>query len=126
MYLTEQVRNKRYCYYDVDVQYQQGTTMHFADPLSQASLPLRRTRTETRTEFPCAVEFAAISQPQLQEPEEHTNKDPTGAMLRDAIKHGWPGKKSGQPAEVQPYFHIRDEPSVGNDIILFVCLFIGV
>ena len=104
--------------YDVDVRYQQGTTMYLADTLSRASLPLaERTRTEKEAVLLCAVEFAAISQPQLQEIAEHTKKDLASAMLRDTIKRGWPVKKSDLPAEVQPYFHIRDELSVGNDII---------
>ena len=103
--------------YDVDVRYQQGTTMYLADTLSRAFPQTRsRTRTEKEAEILCAVEFVAISQPQLQEIAEHTERDPTSATLRELIQRGWPDK-SLVPVDALPYFTIRDELSVDGGII---------
>ena len=103
--------------YDVDIRYQQGTTMYLADTLSRAFLPTAvRTRTEEETEILCVVDFAAISQPQLREIAVHTEADPTSATLRDLIRSGWP-EKSLVPTEALPYFNVRDELSVDGGII---------
>lgn len=104
--------------YDVDVRYQSGTTLYLADTLSRASLPsTKRTRTEEETEVLCAIDFAAISQPQLQEIADHTITDPVCQSLRVLIQDGWPELKSAIPDECRPFFNIRDELSVSDGII---------
>ena len=92
--------------------------MYLADTLSRAILPSTdQTRTAQETEILCAVDFAAISQPQLQEVAEHTAADPTSATIRDLIQKGWPEGKALVPAEALPYFLVRDELSFNSGII---------
>ena len=58
-----------------------------------------------------------ISQPLLIDIRDATQKDETMQRLQDMVKRGWPENKKDVDPELISYFHVRDEISIGDDLI---------
>lgn len=109
-------------HYDVEIKYTPGRQMYLADTLSRAYLDTTgdessRSEVEKEVESIHAVDYLAISEPQLQEIKTETEKDSTLRSLKDVILRGWPDARNAVPANVQPYFNFRDELAVQDGII---------
>ena len=56
-----------------------------------------------------AIEYFAISEPQLNEIKGETAKYSTLQILKHVILKGWPDNKASVPFEVISYFNIREK-----------------
>ncbi|XP_035700303.1 uncharacterized protein K02A2.6-like [Branchiostoma floridae] len=104
--------------YHVKITYKPGKEMYLADTLSRAYLPYdgRRSKTEMDAEQVNAIsEF--ISTPTIEDIREHTSGDADMQKLMQYIREGFP-EKGRIPARLMPYFHIRDELTLHDGIVL--------
>lgn len=92
--------------------------MYLADTLSQAYLSTtNRSPTEKEVERIHAVDFLAISEPQLAEIQQETAANPVLQSLTQVILKGWPEKKDDLPMELYPYFDVRDELTAQDGVL---------
>ena len=103
--------------YDLDVQYEKGKNMHIADFLSRAYLPNTEHPTGASFEHVNMASFLPISDQRLQEIRKETEKDETLQILKSVILQGWPSERHEAPAQVTPYYSIRDELAVQDGLI---------
>ena len=104
--------------YDVEIRYKPGPEMYLADTLSRAYLPTTdHSSTEKEVERIHAVDFLAISEPQLVEIQQETAADPVLQSLTQVILKGWPEKKDDLPIELHPYFDVRDELTAQDGVL---------
>jgi len=103
--------------YDLEVHYEKGTEMHIADFLSRAYL--------SSTEHPTGADFEHVNMTCFKTnlrpvAAGDTNQDREGRtlqILKSVILQGWPAERNTVPAQVTPYYNIRDELSVQNGLI---------
>lgn len=91
--------------------------MHIADFLSRAYLPSTRHPTGADFEYVNMASFLPISDQRLQEIRDETERDETLQILKSVILQGWPAERNATPAQVAPYYSIRDELSVQDGLI---------
>ena len=105
--------------YDLEVRYEKGTEMHIADFLSRAYLPGTEHPTGADFEHVNMASFLPISDQRLQDIRTETEKDETLQILKSesVILQGWPAERNAVPAQVTPYYGIRDELSVQDGLI---------
>ena len=103
--------------YSFDVQYKCGKDMHLADTLSRAYLPTTEHPSGAVFENVCAASFLPVSNSKLREIQQATKEDRTLQALKDVILTGWPEERKDIPAEVTPYFSVRDELAFQDGII---------
>ncbi|XP_052785334.1 uncharacterized protein K02A2.6-like [Mya arenaria] len=113
--------------YDFEIIYKKGKDMHIADTLSRAYLQNSCESTslgevlsvqsefEKEVETVCLTDFLAVTPSRQEKIRAATQLDPTLAIVIEQIKCGWISKET--PPEAKPYFNIRDELSVENNII---------
>ena len=105
--------------YDVDLGYRSGRQMELADTLSRAYLPHNEpTRFEEDVQTINMVQDLPLAAARRDDIRAHTANDEGLQVLIKVIMSGWPEQKDEVPVEATPYFHIRDELSVQNGIIL--------
>ena len=83
-------------------------------------VPIRKSQKDPRQRKKLrasAIEYLAISEPQLNEIKEETANDSTFQILKHVILKGWPDNKASVPFEVIPYFNIREELTVQDGIV---------
>ncbi|KAI8480674.1 hypothetical protein Bbelb_415670 [Branchiostoma belcheri] len=104
--------------YDVKITYKPGKEMFLADTLSRAYLPLEGSRSTTEKE---AEQVNMISQfistPTRDDIRESTIADPEMTTLMTYIREGFPEKEE-VPPNLMPYYHVRDELSTQDGIVL--------
>ena len=61
--------------------------------------------------------FLPISDQRLQEIRTEREKDETLQILKSVILQGWPAERNAVPAQVTPYYCVRDELSVQDGLI---------
>ncbi|KXJ06970.1 Transposon Tf2-6 polyprotein [Exaiptasia diaphana] len=106
--------------YDLDIKFRPGDQMYLADTLSSAYLDTSTdtlSETEKEVESIHAVDYLAISEPQLKEIKSETAKDSTLQLLKNTILQGWPDDRVSVPETVKPYFNFRDELAVHDGIV---------
>ena len=103
--------------YDLEVRYEKGTEIHIADFLSRAYLPSMEHPTGADFEYVNMASFLPISDQRLQEIRDETERDETLQILKSVILQGWPAERNAAPAQVAPYYSIRDELSVQDGLI---------
>ena len=103
--------------YDIEVHYEKGTEMHIADFLSRAYLPSTEHPAGADFEHINMASFLPISDQRLQEIRTETEKDDTLQILKSVILQGWPAVRNAVPAQVTPYYSVRDELSVQDGLI---------
>ena len=90
-----------------------------ADTLSRA--PLSRNdeilSIEKEIEQIRMVDFLPIRSASLEDIRRGSLKDSSIQALQRVIKSGWPETKNDLPAEVAPYFDVRDQLSVEDGIV---------
>ncbi len=98
--------------FNLNVKYKKGQDMFLADTLSRAFLPAG--------DFALSLEEVdhtmtlAIPEDQLQE---LARQDPVSQALSSTIRQGWPNSKSEVAEIVHPYFDVRDELTVQDDLV---------
>ena len=106
--------------YETEVTYHPGKHMYLADTLSRAYLPqIDSTVVEDDHDTASVnmLQSLRVAEPRLDEIRIHTKKDESMQQLKEVILKGWPERKADVPNAAAPYFMIRDELSVEDDII---------
>ena len=105
--------------YSINLGYRKGSTMYLADALSWAYLPYDGSQTiASEVESINMTQDACLKPSTLQEIKQHTAKDDSLQELIKVIKAGWPKTKGELSHLVLPYFGIRDELSVDDDVVV--------
>ncbi|CAB4006649.1 Transposon Ty3-G Gag-Pol poly [Paramuricea clavata] len=103
--------------YNVEVRYQSGKTMLFADTLSRAYVPETTGQGEPEFETINMLKYLPISEERLLQIQRETENDESLQVLKAVIQQGWPEQKSALPNIISPYYNMRDEMSVQNGLI---------
>ena len=101
--------------YDIDLKWAKGSSLVIADTLSRAKI----------NEISVMPAETNESDAKIHLPDEILNKigtatlaDKNLSILKEAIVNGWPQHKSQAPAEVLPFYDIRDTLSVEDELIV--------
>ncbi|XP_064638291.1 uncharacterized protein LOC135494308 [Lineus longissimus] len=108
--------------YDIEIKYKKGNEMFLADTLSRAYLQSEDhhdTRQNVVLQFQSIrmTDYTPISSTTLREIQHATQDDEDLQELKSVILQGWPINKRDLSTACTPYFNIRDELSVENNII---------
>ena len=103
--------------YDIEVIYQPGPTMYIADLLSRSYLPISPNPSSVEFESINMAQLISISNERLTEIRAETIADKTLQLLKETILHGWPNNKHELPPKVRPYFGIRGELSIQDELM---------
>ena len=103
--------------YDIKVQYLKGNDMFLADTLSRASLPYTSVNDQEEFEIINALKYLVMPDARIREIRQHTNDDLALQLLKQTIQEGCPDHQSALPLLVVPYFSIRDELAVTDDLV---------
>ena len=92
--------------------------MFLADTLSRAYLPEAHacdfSRQLEEVVHTCTL---AITEDRLQQFKHVSMDDPVMQVLRETIRRGWPESKSDVPESIHPYFDVRDELIVEDELV---------
>ena len=103
--------------YLINLGYRKGSTKYLADALSQRYLPYDGSQTiASEVESVNMTQDACLKPSALQEIKQHKAKDDSLQELIKVIKAGWPKTKGELSHLVLPYFGIRDELSIDDDV----------
>ena len=94
--------------FNLKVKYKKGKEMFLADMLCSFAQELQEVDHTTSLAMPAA---------QLQRVKDIATTDSVITALRDIIQRGWPNTKSGISENLYPYFDIRDELIVQDNLI---------
>ena len=104
--------------YDVELCYKPGKEMYIADTLSRAYLPnTARSTAEKETETIHMIDDLPISAQSHELIVKTMAEDQSLQVVKQYVLHGWPDNKSQVKPEAHPYFNVRDELTVENDIL---------
>ena len=104
--------------YETHVVYHPGSKMYIADTLSRAYLPSEEMDDDhMELEQVNLLSHLPISMPLTEKLKQSTADDPTLQELHAVVTTGWPEKQQDLPANLTPYFHIRDELSIAEGLI---------
>ena len=99
--------------YDIEFHYVKGVQLYLADTLSLAYL-----HTEEKDMHIMMAESVKIPDQRMNEIRKATARDHTMLTLTEYIVNGWPDTKQEVPAEIRPYFDVRDTLNQENGVIL--------
>ncbi|CAB3998068.1 Transposon Ty3-G Gag-Pol poly [Paramuricea clavata] len=102
--------------YDIEVKYEKVSNMFLADTLSRASIPGDE-KSGPEFETINMMKYLPISDERLKEIQRETKSDESLQVLTMVIRQGWPEQKEDLPNVVAPYFNIRDEMSIQDDLM---------
>ncbi|XP_037828511.1 uncharacterized protein K02A2.6-like [Lucilia sericata] len=107
--------------YDISVVYKPGKYLHIADTLSRA--PLTESNfTEMDKEISLHCNFIAshleVPFSNIKDVKEHSRNDVTFMKIVEFVKNGWPENKKNVDQDVMPYYKVKDEISILDDILL--------
>ena len=110
--------------FSVNVMYKKGTSLVLADTLSHVPLPQVMTPKQPSLEIFCLeIERndlhvnTQITSKTMAKLQEATKADPVMNSLERTIVNGWPLEKRCLPSCLTPYWNIRDEMSVADDVV---------
>lgn len=105
--------------YDIEVVFVPGRFMLVADTLSRAYLPECATEGSVEAEIETVnmIHYLPISEERRQRIQTETERDQALQVLKRRILQGWPDDKGQVEDEVRPYFDMRDELSVQDNVI---------
>ena len=104
--------------FNLQVKYKKGKEMYLADTLSRAYIAkVHACSFSQGLETVDHTAPLAVPRAQLQRIKEVSARDPVMTALRDTIRMGWPPTKSAAPELIGPYFDIRDELIVQDDLV---------
>ena len=107
--------------YDLDVVYKPGKYMYTADTLSRAPLPdTILTEFDKDLDIHCNLLIAnlAVSSDKLQSIKVASDKDEIISKVKEYVKLGWPNNKKKVSHSCMPFYKVRDELHVIDDILL--------
>ncbi|KAK3744137.1 hypothetical protein QZH41_006175 [Actinostola sp. cb2023] len=103
--------------YDLLVGYKPGKSLYIADTLSRA--PTSDVRGTPEDNFQVHItEYLPITEGKLEEFRQQTKGDPILQDLHNTVMEGWPNDKGKAPLSIREYWHIRDEITAHNGVLL--------
>ena len=105
--------------YDYDLVYRPGRLMQLADTLSRAYINDTESRGNTEREIE-TINMASqvgLTADGISNIRRETMNDESMKVVKAMIMRGWPDKLSATPLEARPYYNVRDELSIENDVI---------
>ena len=96
---------------DTEIIYFKGKEMHLADALSRAYLPLKDNINNTKQAISEKINMCSylpIRDERLRQIHRATEGEESLQLLRRVIFTGWPDPKDHIPAQVIPYFHVKE------------------
>ena len=107
--------------YNLNVRYTPGKEMYLADTLSRAYI-----KGEPNSDFEDDIEVMVhsvindipSSPGRLEEIRHATQDDISLQQLSQVVRHGWPESRKVLPPDVQPDWHIRDEITIVDGLLL--------
>lgn len=107
--------------YNLSVQYRPGRDLKIADTLSRAPLDdtaLSEIDKEVSIHCNFIASYLEVPLADVDSVAEHSRKDDTFAKIVEYINVGWPDCRSKLEDDVKPYFRIKDEITILNDVLL--------
>ena len=95
-----------------------GNSIPVPDALSRAYLP--NTEDDDKSleyQVHLLVSNLPVSEPKLRETQNATENDQVLQKLRELILDGFPDSKRSMPPELSPYFQVRSELSIAEELI---------
>lgn len=106
--------------YDLKVTYKPGKYLYIADTLSRAALPeqtLKEVDQELDLHINSVSSTLSVSPEKLKEIKENSVKDEVLSIIIKYCQEGWPEHKRCVPVLVKPYFDLRYQIYVINNIV---------
>ena len=103
--------------YNINLVYKPGKELYIADTHSRAYQQAVESDISDYNEYD-VMNIEVLSNTRLDELKTETKKDHTSDVLATLINKGWPDNYYVIPKESQPYYSLRDELSMSNDIIM--------
>ena len=104
--------------YALKLRYRKGKHITLADTLSRAYLPeVHACNFAQRLETVDHTDSLAITIDRLQQLEQVSLDDPVMQALRKTILQGWPESKTELTESIHPYFDVRDELTVQDQLV---------
>ena len=104
--------------YNLTVKYKKGKDLHLADTLSRAYLQEVNASDLTKElEDVDQLRGLPVCKETWLKVKNAFADDPVQQVLRSVILRGWPGSKGNGPESVQPYFDMRDELTVRDELV---------
>ncbi len=100
--------------FDFTIRYKPGPQMHLADPLSRLK-PIPSPEIEGMNVQVLHIKFGRNILDQIRE---YNNGNADMILLRETIIEGWPENFRDVPRAIKPYYSMRDELTIENDVIL--------
>ena len=111
--------------YQLTVGYVPGKLMYVADTLSRAH-PQENSQQEDKDfddELEIMVQSTLADMPinamDWIKIKQATSDDPALQQLKSLVINGWPDSKSSLPSDLQPYWQVKDDIYMANDVILY-------
>jgi hypothetical protein len=109
--------------YDIDIQYKKGSEMYLADTLSRHFIKGQPTKSTFEDEFdqvPLTAEINRIiaTEEKISKLKVETEKDEVLQQVKGVIQAGWPENKNVLDPTLVNYFHVRDELTVQEGVVL--------
>ena len=107
--------------HDFILVYKPGRELFIADTLSRAPRPAlyeEDPSQQSSEQVHAIVESVIPSQDTRARYVSATEADPTLPLVRELIEKGWPEHKRNCPVPAKPYWSVRDEMTVADDLIL--------
>ena len=109
--------------YDIDIQYKKGSEMYLADTLSRHFIKDQPIKSRFEEEFDQVPLNEQINQiittgEKMSELKVETEKDEVLQQVKEVIQAGWPERKDLLNPTLVNYFHVRDELTVQEGVIL--------
>ena len=106
--------------YTVEVSYERGKNVLLADLLSRTYLPTTVDQYHEEFENVNTANLLPISKYRLDEIGVETQRDEASHALKEVILRGWPEDKKSLPSQVLLWYSVRDELTIGHDLIFKV------
>ena len=104
--------------YRVQLEWLSGSKMVIADMLSRAPVGMaEQTLQDDEVLIHTLVENLPISAVRIGEMKEATREDTTLQDLKDTVMKGWPRYKRNTPLSIRPYWPIREEINVREEML---------
>ena len=109
--------------YDIDIQYKKGSEMYLADTLSRHFIKDHPTKSRFEEEFDQVplnehINQIITTEEKMSELKVETEKDEVLQQVKEVIQAGWPERKDLLNPTLVNYFHVRDELTVQEGVIL--------
>ena len=108
--------------YDLNIKYKKGSMMYLAETLSRAylnssTLPSPRTDFFDEIAVIRIVEDLDVNEGNISEIKVATAQEKDLKSVMELVKSGWPQKRQGVPLAAHPFYTVKDELSIQDELL---------